>query len=73
MPFDRRNATASLGGLVEPEPSPCHLVGITATVSFGDLAAREKPRLQRFYLPFAKFLFLLLIFVYFQISVYQPG
>ena len=37
-PLDRRNATASLGGLVEPEPLPCHLIGINATVSFGDLA-----------------------------------
>ena len=27
-----------LGVLVEPEPLPCHLVGINATVSFGDLA-----------------------------------
>src|SRR3954468_14203426 len=31
-------AIESLGGLVEPEPLPCHLIGINAMVSFGDLA-----------------------------------
>src|SRR3954469_17552237 len=31
-------AIESRGGLVEPEPFPCHLIGINATVSFGDLA-----------------------------------
>ena len=37
-PLDRPKATESLGGLVEPEPLPCLLIGINATVSFGDLA-----------------------------------
>src|SRR4051812_45409250 len=31
-------ALESLGGLVEPEPLPCHVIGVNATVSFGDLA-----------------------------------
>ena len=37
-PLDRPKATESLGGLVEPEPLPRLLIGINATVSFGDLA-----------------------------------
>ena len=37
-PLDRPSATESLGGLVEPEPLPRHLIGINATVSVGDLA-----------------------------------
>ena len=38
MPLDRPKAAESLGGLVEPEPLPCHLISVNATVSFGDLA-----------------------------------
>ena len=37
-PLDRPKATESLGGLVEPEPLPRLLIGINATVSFGDQA-----------------------------------
>ena len=34
----QKHHVISLGGLVEPEPLPCLLIGINATVSFGDLA-----------------------------------
>ena len=37
-PLDWPKATKSPGGLVEPEPLPRLLIGIYATVSFGDLA-----------------------------------
>ena len=41
-PLDRPKATKSLGGLVEPEPLPRLLIGIYATVSFGDPAVGAK-------------------------------